>query len=151
MSDASDLATYLQAGSRNANRLVALTNYGTNTTATSVNSTVLEACCTEALADFSLQFTTYDGTKALHKRAAAVLTEILLYERSDDEGRAEALRARAAPMFARLASARTFEPVTDAHRIRVEPTSTEYLPFDDTHFDGYRIDDGTVGSSEVEG
>lgn len=151
MSDASDLSTYMQAGSRNTSRLVALTNYGSTTGATTVNSTVLEACCAEGLADFALRFGSYDGTKALHKRAAAVLTELVLYERSDDEDRAAALERRASALFARLAAARTFEPVTDAFRIRTEPTGTEYLPFDDTHFDGWKINDGTVGSSEVDG
>lgn len=141
MSDLSELVASVTA-SENADRLIELTRYGGDLTATSVDTTVLNAIATEALAWFN-DITTYDSTKPRHVLVARMRTLQLLWERTDNQEQVERIERRLAPLVARMRASRTVRSRTDTIYTRSEPTGVLRPPMDTKHFDGYRVTDST--------
>lgn len=143
MSDASDLATYIQTFPTMTRRLIIISNYD-DSTATTVDSTALEAFCTEALHYFALYLGPYDATNyPTHKTIAKKILEAMMMADTDSRDVSESIKKAIEPFMEAFKRGRTLYPVTNAVRTPTTDDSTK-APEMGKHgswLDGYRAKD----------
>lgn len=134
---AAALSTYIQAREP-ANKLKQLTNFERSASATSIDTTVLEAFCTTAINTFESQYTTYDpDTIPAHYDVAWYMAMMLLQEMAGENGHADEYRKKATALIPGLQKRRTMQPVTDSTWVPT-PRSSATPPFDDTFFTPFK-------------
>lgn len=146
MSDASDLAAAIVAHESDVT-LRRLSRWGENTT-TTVNSTVLESCCSKAIRTFNARFGTYDSTNSLHVDCAHKLAMIELWMRTDlpeASDRVRDLRSGVPNSFAvptiPIAGQRRLTPRSNSPFVEPSAPTTPTAPvFGVDFFEGYRAD-----------
>lgn len=141
MSNASDLSTHMQSIPPLQRRLIAMTNFNTDSP-TSVNTSVLEDYCDEAIDWFQLEFGDYDATNyPSHKTLARYRVMQLMAADAEDLDMFEQYEQKMLPIMEGLRRKRRapvsgnspFTPTdpTDGGTIEVKPD------FDDTKFESY--------------
>jgi hypothetical protein len=143
MSDASDLAAEIVIHESDVT-LRRLSRWGENATNT-VNSTVLESCCSKAIRTFNARFGTYDSTNELHVDCAHKLAMIELWLRTDlpdASDRVRDLRSGVPNSFAvpaiPIAGQRRLIPRSNSPFVEPSPPAANSAPvFGNDFFEGY--------------
>lgn len=120
--NSSALATYI--GTVESSRtLIELTNFETDSSATTVNSTVLTAFAAKGIRAFEFEATVYDpDTVPWHTDVAHYLTMAFLHERANQAESCATYVKRAEPLLMRARLSRRLSPMSNSP---FEPTGPE--------------------------